>query len=49
MVLLKKMITIQNISFMFQVLLTGLAEGDKVEFELKEGNKGLNAINVKVI
>jgi cold shock CspA family protein len=34
---------------MFQVLLTGLAEGDKVEFELKEGNKGLNAINVKVI
>ncbi|MBT7682929.1 MAG: cold shock domain-containing protein, partial [Cryomorphaceae bacterium] len=24
-------------------------EGDKVEFELKEGNKGLNAVNVKVI
>ncbi|MAU73500.1 MAG: hypothetical protein CMC42_05470 [Flavobacteriaceae bacterium] len=26
-----------------------ITEGDKVEFELKEGNKGLNAINVKVI
>lgn len=24
-------------------------EGDEVEFELKEGRKGLNAINVKVI
>jgi CspA family cold shock protein len=35
------------------VLVSGLidriTEGDKVEFELKEGNKGLNAINVKVI
>ena len=47
MVLLKKMIRIQNISFMFQVLLT-ITEGDKVEFELKEGNKGLNAINVVI-
>ncbi len=24
-------------------------EGDVVEFELKEGKKGLNAVNVKVI
>jgi len=24
-------------------------EGDNVEFELKEGRKGLNAVNVKVI
>jgi len=24
-------------------------EGDEVEFDLKEGNKGLNAVNVKVI
>ncbi len=24
-------------------------EGDEVEFELKEGRKGLNAINVKVV
>ena len=26
-----------------------LQEGDKVEFDLKEGRKGLNAIAVKVI
>ncbi|HAI38300.1 MAG TPA: cold-shock protein, partial [Maribacter sp.] len=26
-----------------------IREGDEVEFELKEGNKGLNAVNVKVI
>jgi CspA family cold shock protein len=26
-----------------------IQQGDKVEFELKEGRKGLNAINVKVI
>ena len=30
-------------------LIDRITEGDKVEFELKEGNKGLNAINVKVI
>ena len=30
-------------------LIDSIKEGDKVEFELKEGNKGLNAINVKVI
>lgn len=24
-------------------------EGDKVEFELKEGRKGLNAVNVRII
>ncbi len=26
-----------------------LKEGDKVEFELQEGKKGMNAVNVKVI
>ena len=26
-----------------------ISEGDNVEFELKEGRKGLNAVNVKVI
>lgn len=26
-----------------------IKEGDLVEFELKEGKKGLNAVNVKVI
>ena len=26
-----------------------IKEGDVVEFELKEGKKGLNAVNVKVI
>ena len=26
-----------------------IQEGDSVEFELKEGKKGLNAVNVKVI
>jgi|TARA_R110001632_G_scaffold146836_6_gene263854 CspA family cold shock protein len=35
------------------VHVTGLVdevrEGDVVEFELKEGKKGLNAVNVKVI
>ena len=30
-------------------LIDRITEGDKVEFELKEGNKGLNAINVKII
>lgn len=26
-----------------------IREGDQVEFDLQEGNKGLNAVNVKVI
>ena len=26
-----------------------IREGDKVQFELQEGKKGLNAVNVKVI
>ncbi|MDG1375107.1 MAG: cold shock domain-containing protein, partial [Flavobacteriaceae bacterium] len=26
-----------------------IREGDIVEFDLQEGNKGLNAVNVKVI
>ena len=30
-------------------LIDEINEGDVVEFELKEGRKGLNAINVKVI
>jgi len=30
-------------------LIDRIAEGDQVEFELKEGKKGLNAVNVKVI
>ena len=30
-------------------LVDKIQEGDAVEFELKEGNKGLNAVNVKVI
>ncbi len=30
-------------------LIDEIREGDQVEFELKEGKKGLNAINVKVI
>lgn len=30
-------------------LIDEITEGDKVEFELKEGRKGLNAVNVKVI
>jgi len=29
-------------------LVDEIKEGDKVEFELKEGKKGLNAVNVKV-
>jgi CspA family cold shock protein len=28
-------------------LIDEINEGDKVEFELKEGKKGLNAVNVK--
>ncbi len=28
-------------------LIDDIQEGDKVEFELKEGKKGLNAVNVK--
>ena len=30
-------------------LIDEIREGDIVEFDLKEGNKGLNAVNVKVI
>lgn len=30
-------------------LVDSINEGDKVEFELKEGRKGLNAVNVKVV
>ncbi|MFC2126029.1 cold-shock protein [Bacteroidota bacterium] len=30
-------------------LIDNIKEGDKVQFELKEGTKGLNAVNVKVI
>ncbi|MCZ6595797.1 MAG: cold shock domain-containing protein [Bacteroidetes bacterium] len=30
-------------------LIDEVHEGDAVEFELKEGNKGLNAVNVKVL
>jgi len=30
-------------------LIDRVNEGDTVEFELKEGRKGLNAVNVKVI
>jgi CspA family cold shock protein len=30
-------------------LIDEISEGDKVEFELKDGKKGLNAISVKVI
>ncbi len=30
-------------------LIDKISEGDSVEFELKEGKKGLNAVNVKVI
>ena len=30
-------------------LIDEINEGDAVEFELKEGKKGMNAVNVKVI
>jgi CspA family cold shock protein len=30
-------------------LVDEIKEGDAVEFELKEGKKGLNAVNVKVV
>lgn len=30
-------------------LIDEVNEGDQVEFELQEGRKGLNAVNVKVI
>ncbi len=30
-------------------LIDEVREGDAVEFELKEGRKGLNAVNVKVL
>ncbi len=30
-------------------LIDEVREGDEVEFELKEGRKGLNAVNVKVV
>ena len=30
-------------------LIDEIREGDEVEFDLQEGNKGLNAVNVKVI
>lgn len=30
-------------------LIDEIKQGDKVEFDLKEGKRGLNAINVKVV
>jgi len=30
-------------------LIDEIREGDAVEFELKEGKKGLNAVNVRVV
>ena len=30
-------------------LIDEIREGDEVSFDLKEGNKGLNAVNVKVL
>ena len=30
-------------------LIDKIKEGDAVEFELKEGKKGLNAVNVKLV
>jgi len=30
-------------------LIDEIREGDRVEFELKEGKKGMNAVNVRVI
>jgi CspA family cold shock protein len=30
-------------------LISNVKEGDKVEFELQEGKKGMNAVNVKLI
>ncbi|GHC54228.1 cold-shock protein [Ulvibacter litoralis] len=30
-------------------LIDEIREGDEVEFELKEGKKGLNAVNVRVL
>ena len=30
-------------------LIDEIKEGDAVEFELKEGRKGLNAVNVRVV
>mgnify|MGYP001452164257 CR=1 FL=1 len=30
-------------------LIDDVREGDEVEFDLKDGNKGLNAVNVRVI
>ena len=30
-------------------LIDQISEGDSVEFELKEGRKGMNAVNVKTI
>ncbi|UZO80539.1 cold-shock protein [Aquimarina sp. ERC-38] len=30
-------------------LIDEVREGDQVEFELKEGKKGLNAVNVRVL
>jgi len=30
-------------------LIDRIREGDSVEFELKEGQKGMNAVNVKIV
>ncbi len=30
-------------------LIDEIREGDEVEFELKEGKKGMNAVNVKIV
>jgi len=40
---------VKNILYTFLGLIDDIREGDDVEFELEQGKKGLNAVNVKVI
>ena len=44
---LKMQIHLKNILYILPVLIDSIRENDEVTFELEEGKKGLNAVNVK--
>ena len=45
----QKKIQTQSTSCTLLEVIDEINEGDNVEFELKEGRKGMNAVNVRVV
>jgi CspA family cold shock protein len=49
LVLLHQMVVVQDVFVHSTGLIDEIRENDKVEFEVENGRKGLNAVNVKVV